>query len=81
MTPDKFSPHLQYDENSGRVNWSNGVHIGDVYMEVDGYYVFTFAQGRVGSWESFPLREIADLLDKLNQKWDDEIRKFFDEQQ
>ena len=53
----------------------NGKVIGDVYREVDGYYVF-WPTG-TGFWESHMLREIADLLDAANKPWDDELTEFF----
>lgn len=58
----------------------NNVYVGDVYKEVDGYYVFEPARNTKffsGSWKSHNLREIADFLDNLNAEWDAEVQEFF----
>lgn len=67
---------LTYDEDTGNVYYSNGKLIGEIYMEVDGYYVYVFPSS-AGCWEAAVLREIADLLDYLNAPWDAEVRKYF----
>lgn len=69
-------PRLRVED--GRLIFQNGVDLGAVYQEVDGYYVFW--PEAVGSWEAWVLRDIADLLDKMNQPWDDEVREFFEQE-
>lgn len=64
-------------ENGRLIFVPNGKEIGDVYQEVDGYYVFSSAIQ--GFWESHMLREIANLLDSLNEPWDTEVRNYFDQ--
>jgi len=64
-------------ENGRLIFVPNGKDIGSVYQEVDGYYVF-WPDG-VGFWESHMLREIADLLDAMNEPWDTEVRNYFEQ--
>jgi hypothetical protein len=52
------------------------VHIGNVYQEVDGFYVFD-PKREGGVWQAHSLREIADILDNLNKPWEEHIENFF----
>lgn len=56
-----------------RVIYYNGVDIGDIEMDVDGYYKY-WPMLRGGYWEAEPMREIAYILDQLNEDWDTQIR-------
>lgn len=58
-------------DSAGSLNvfFENGVHMGIMYMEVDGYYVFQ-PHLRAGYWAAYVMRAIADTLDKLNEPWD-----------
>ncbi|MFA5152696.1 MAG: hypothetical protein WC554_09070 [Clostridia bacterium] len=56
------------------VIFSNGVVIGQIYQEVDGYYVF-LPDRKDGFWEAYVLRAIANLLDKKNEKWHKQVMK------
>lgn len=51
------------------------VEVGDVYQEVDGYYVIAFARG--GCWEGHHLIEIGKVLEEMNLPWDTEIKEYF----
>lgn len=59
-----------------------GVHIKDdfpkfaeLYMEVDGYFVFLpLRKGFISAWM---LHEIAKKLDELNKDWDNQVDIFF----
>ena len=46
----------------------NGVYCGELYPEVDGYYVW-WSTPRGGFLQAWFLREIADKLDELNAAW------------
>jgi hypothetical protein len=56
----------------------NGKLIGHVMRFEDGYYAFMNLEGLNGSWSSYDLRMIADLLDDLNKPWDTEVKAYFD---
>jgi hypothetical protein len=60
------------EHESGGVAYSvihdNGVEIGSLYMEVDGYWVFYPIQ-RHGYWDANTLIKIARRLHKMNRKW------------
>lgn len=50
------------------------VELGDVYKEVDGFYVFVpHISG--GSWDSWVLRKISDKLDEMNKPWKEQIER------
>jgi hypothetical protein len=54
--------------------FENGVTLGQLYQEVDGYYVFV-PETSGGYWEAYVLREIANLLDKKNAKWHKKVKR------
>lgn len=62
-----------------RINfyWNNGVYLGYVYKEVDGFYTFVFCDGNHGTWNSYVLRTIADKMDELNKEWQNNIDDYF----
>lgn len=45
--------------------------LANVYMEVDGYYVYATGSGFL---EAHQLREIADHLDHINAAWDAKVQ-------
>ena len=45
-------------------------------MDVDGYFYF-WPELRGGAWEAWIMKLIADKLDKINEKWDNEINETF----
>ena len=46
-------------------------------MDVDGYYYFWPSNN--GCWPAHVLRSIANKLDDINKKWNDEIEFHFSE--
>lgn len=54
----------------------NGQHLGYFYLEVDGFYVFV-PKDDIGYWNEFNLRMIADKLEELNKKHNEEIELYF----
>jgi len=63
-----------------KVEYENGVDMGELYKEIDGYYVY-WPIDRKGFWSSVPMRIIADKLDELNADWDREVKEFFEKQE
>jgi len=57
---------------------SNGIKLGVLYEEVDGYYIFQ-SQPTVGFWPSWVMRAISDKADQLNAEWDREMETFLKE--
>lgn len=53
---------------------SQNVYIGDVYKEVDGYYVFWPHRERFGFWSAEYMIEIGNKLNELNKEWDDIVK-------
>lgn len=51
----------------------NGVLLGDLIREVDGYFTF-WPEGHGGYWAAYVMRAIADCMDELNAPWDEQIR-------
>tara|TARA_Y100000389_G_scaffold123881_1_gene121217 strand:+ start:1210 stop:1356 length:147 start_codon:yes stop_codon:yes gene_type:complete len=46
-------------------------------MDVDGYYYYWPESNLTVSWSSHNLREIADILDKLNSDYEEKIKEYF----
>jgi hypothetical protein len=63
--------------NSGgyRAYWDNGACVGEVYREVDGYYVWWPESAGGGFLDEHFLRSMADKLHELNRQWDEQVRK------
>jgi len=63
-------------ENLGhyRLYFENEVQIGDILMDVDGYWKwFSPDDSAGGYWEPYVLRDIADMVDSMNKEWDEYI--------
>lgn len=61
-------------EERYEVIYDNGVSIGELLREVDGFFVYYPIQNG-GCWESHVMRPIADKMDELNKPWQDQIDK------
>jgi len=61
------------------VEAENGVPLGELLQDVDGYLYFFPEIGRGGFWPSHMLRAIADKLDELNKPWNEEIGRMLDD--
>lgn len=48
-------------------------HIGIIYMENDGYFVFQPDQSNSGFWNEHSLKLILDKLTELNRDWDQHL--------
>lgn len=60
--------------NAYEVEVQNGPLLGDIYKEVDGYYVFAPLM-KGGYWPEWFLRGIADKLAEMNKEWDELIAR------
>ena len=71
--------HLSYEdtaEGSVRVGYTNGICMGEIYMEVDGYYVFEPALNG-GFWDGWVLAEIAETLEEMNAPYEKHLEEYF----
>lgn len=50
------------------VKYCNGVSLGTLIRDVDGFWKF-FPELKGGYWESEVLGELADTIDKMNEDW------------
>lgn len=55
--------------------YPNSVKLGEMMMEVDGYYYFWPDLSRGGFWPSHILHDIARKLDALNEAWDQRLNE------
>lgn len=55
------------------VTHDNGTPVGELYQEVDGYYVFHPIH-RQGYWDEMSLRQIVDKMQELNAPWDAQVQ-------
>lgn len=49
-------------------------------LQEDGYYVY-YVNSPQESWSSHSLRAIADKLDEINKPFEEELKKYFEQQQ
>lgn len=66
-----------------KLYYHNGVYMGDVLLDVDGFYKFwpyCDEDGNNGYWDAGCLSEIASFLQGLNTDWEKQIEKYFSEQ-
>jgi hypothetical protein len=66
--------HLSYVTNGVHLVYFNTKVIGKFIMQDDGYYGY-YTTETSGYWSSYALRGIADALDKINEEWDEQIKK------
>lgn len=71
----------KYSNTFYKVEWDNGVHIGDFEKNVDGFFYWWPVKGKDGSWSSEFLRLIVEKLEELNKKWEEEINNYFKNEQ
>lgn len=71
VKPLTFSP---FGNSSYRCFTVNNVHLGTIYQEVDGYYVFEFNKTIVGYIPDYMMMELAVKLKDLNHAWDCQIK-------
>lgn len=67
----------QQDNLSYKAFWENGVFIGDILKDVDGYFKFWPRTDLYGHYDELFLVSMFKTLEKLNAKWDKEIDDFF----
>ena len=71
---------LEKIEGGYKCIFENGVYIGDILVKEDGFYDWWPPHlGRGGCWSSYVLRELADKIDELNEPYQKEMEKFFEE--
>ena len=56
-----------------------GTFLGTFQKDMDGYFKY-WPPLRNGYWSAHVLRAIADKLDELNKEWDDEVRRYHDQE-
>lgn len=72
-----YTPHPVHGNNVYEVTYkSNGNHVGDIYVEVDGFYVFKPLGD--GCWSGEMLGEISGFILSLNEKVKDDYCKWID---
>ena len=52
----------------------------EIVMGDDGYYHYWPSQDTVGAFSEYALRSIADELERLNRDYDEEIKRFFNQE-
>lgn len=58
------------------VSAPNGVKAGEIIMMEDGFYQF-WPESRGGYWPTWVMRQIADKVDLMNEKWSREVESAF----
>ena len=62
------------DAHKYNIVTSNGKLIGELLMDVDGYFYF-WPEDNNRAWASHHLRELANKLDELNKQWNTQVEK------
>ena len=62
-------------EGTNRAVYLRNILIGDIYAEVDGYYVFEPNIKHGGYWPQWLLQFLCEKLDELNKEVDAIIQK------
>jgi len=77
----KMNELLRLEKIDGGYNvlTKNGKKVGVFEVGHDGYYYYW--SDLKGYFNSSFCREIADKLDKVNEKWDKEITEYFEQEQ
>ena len=65
----------QKSANHYGVDHDNGICVGEITREPDGFFYFWFSYPMRGCWPAYSLKEIADKLEELNKEWSDTINK------
>lgn len=57
----------------------NTILLGDIYKEVDGFFVFSFNCDlrREGFWTEYVFLTIGNKLKELNNEWNEQIEEYF----
>jgi hypothetical protein len=66
--------YQKIDAHKYSIRTNNGKLIGELIMDVDGYFYF-WPEDNNGAWASHHLRELANKLDELNKEWDKQVEK------
>lgn len=53
------------------------LHVGDIIVDVDGYYKY-WPVSRGGFWDEYYLTLVLNTLKDLNAKWDKEVNDYFE---
>jgi hypothetical protein len=73
-TPADMVKFTKQSENDYLIVFENGICLGHLLKEVDGYFVY-YPETRGGFMESWIMRIIADKMDDLNRDWDETARR------
>ena len=66
--------HIKYNKDGEYTVYFKKKILGSFIRQDDGYYGYETVETS-GYWSSYALRGIADALDKINQEWDEQIKK------
>ncbi len=61
-------------QSGTKLYYENGVYLGDVIADVDGYYKFWPDCKGGGYWDEHILRLICLHLEGMNKEWDEQIK-------
>jgi hypothetical protein len=69
--------HETLGEKWWKLYYHNGVYMGDVIMNDDGYYVFVTDKAKNGYWTEGNFLELYTYLKAKNKDWDESVNDFF----
>lgn len=69
--------YTKINDSHYQVNSTNGVLMGDIMVDNDGFYYF-WPDLRQGAWSASFLLELSYKIDVLNKPWEEELNRYFD---
>lgn len=64
-------------EGGFKLYYHNGVYMGEVLMDEDGYYKFWGNKELNGYWDEGNFLELYNYLYEKNKNWDENVKEFF----
>ncbi len=68
---------MSVNQQGMKLYWGNGVYLGDVIADVDGYYKFWPEVRGGGYWDEHILFAVGNRLKELNKECDMQVRSDF----
>lgn len=59
---------------------SNNLLLGSLIMDVDGFFYFWPEDERKGSWSSWVMKEIVQIMEDMNAQWKKHVDDWFESQ-
>lgn len=73
---------LYYTENVStnckKLFFHSGVYLGDLVLDIDGYWKFFPDNSQGGCWDEFLLKTLVVYLVEMNDEYDKQVKEYFE---